>query len=215
MDISKRKVNITTQLPMILFTIRLFRKNPNVWLSWYNFLKTPHGIFRYATSPLENPEKTRFYPCWKFCRIVVWHAWKFQHQKPRPWKFHMSFSWTPLEIPLLLIDPWNFLIFSVWKQWNRSQKLLQNIYMFWEKEIYFLYMWTSKRVKKYSPPPTHATPPSPKVIHNYLQNCPKFHETSSPPSLLTQWHLRCSFSKKNWKKSTCAIIIRIIVTFAN
>ena len=58
--------------------------------------------------------------------------------------------------------PWKFhFLISTYFQYGSSvievKKMLENIYMCWEKEIYFLYMWTSKRVKKYpSPPPTHT-----------------------------------------------------------
>ena len=121
-------------------------------------------------------------------------------ENQHPWKFHMSFSWTPLEIPLLPIDPWNFLILSVWKQCNRSQKHLQNIYMCWEKEIYFLYMWSSKRVKKYPLPPHTSLPESHPQLSAKL---PKISwDLPPPPSLWTQWHLRYRFfSKKILKKA--------------
>ena len=48
--------------------------------SWgYTFLTKNPGIFRFATSPLEIPEKTNFHP-----RNLCDTPWKFQGQKPRP-----------------------------------------------------------------------------------------------------------------------------------
>ena len=73
------------------------RKNPNGGLRSYFFEKTP-GIFRFATLPLEIPERPSFHR--KFCKII-YTPYNFHGQKPRPiWKLHMTFS-SILEIPLL------------------------------------------------------------------------------------------------------------------
>ena len=63
------------------------------------FSENPPGIFGYVTSPLEIPEKISFYP-WKFCKIVT-PLGNSKVKNQDLWKFHMIFSWTPLEIPLL------------------------------------------------------------------------------------------------------------------
>ena len=65
---------------------------------------------------------------------------------------------------------------SIWKS-KKCWKILC-----WEKRFTFCTCGTPKS-KKNTPHPhphTHPTPPPPqkKTIHNYLQNCPKFHDTS-------------------------------------
>ena len=88
-------------------TVGYSRKNPNNEVKNTLFWKKNPGIFRFITLPLEICEKTSFVP-WKFCEMVQ-HPRNSKVKNQDPWKFHMNFSWTTLEIPLLfLIDPWNF-----------------------------------------------------------------------------------------------------------
>ena len=80
------------------------RKNARSW--WYTFLKKNLSIFRFATLPLEILEKTSFqFHLWKFCKIVTHTLFgnsRVKNQAQDPWRrFHISFSWTALEIPLL------------------------------------------------------------------------------------------------------------------
>ena len=64
--------------------------------SWgYTFLKKRARIFKFVTLPLENPEKTPR----NFATLTPFGSFKFKNQDPR--KFHMSFSWTLLEVSLL------------------------------------------------------------------------------------------------------------------
>ena len=68
------------------------RKNPNRGGWGYTFLKSPPANF----------EKKSFYPG-KFCKFV-WHPYALGNSKVQnqdPWKFPISFSWIPLEFPLL------------------------------------------------------------------------------------------------------------------
>ena len=57
------------------------------------FWKKKQGIFRFVTLPLKTVEKASFHP-WKFCKIV-------QHLFEKRRLFHLNFSWTLLQIPLL------------------------------------------------------------------------------------------------------------------
>ena len=50
-------------------SIGLFQKRSKQgWLRRYFFEKNP-GIFRFATAPLEIPQRTSFQP-WKLCKIM-------------------------------------------------------------------------------------------------------------------------------------------------
>ena len=185
---------------MILFPIGLFQKSQR-GVEDIIFWKPPYEIFRSVTLPLEIPEETRFYP-WKFCRIV-WHPWKFQRQKPRPVEIpHDFFVNTPENSTSCLTDSWNF-------QCNGSQKNVGKHLHVLAKEIYFLYMWTSKRVKRYpSPsPPQHTPHLSPKAIHNYQQNFMTLPPPPRPPpSLCGLNDIKVFFSKKISEKNACAIM---------
>ena len=70
----------------------------------YTFLKGPSGSFRFVTLSLENPGKQAF-THWKLCEVAdcVKLLRSSKIKKQDPWEFHMSFSWTPLEIQLLFI----------------------------------------------------------------------------------------------------------------
>ena len=197
-DVSKNKVNIT-----IFSDSFSHRAIPEIPMGgWgYNFLKTPYGIFRSVTLPLEIPEETRFYP-WKFCRIV-WHPWKFQRQKPRPVEIpHEFFVNTPENSTSCLTDPWNF-------QCNRSQKNVGKHLHVLAKEIYFLYMWSSKRVKNILPPPSPPNTPHTSLSKSHPQLSAKFHDTTPPcppPSLCGLNDIKVFFRKKISEKNACAIM---------
>ena len=66
----------------------------------YTFLKSPTGNFRFVTLPQEIPEKNGFYP-WEILQICVTPLGNSKVKNQDPWKFCISFSWTPLEFPLL------------------------------------------------------------------------------------------------------------------
>ena len=74
------------------------RKKPN--MRTY-FFENPSGVFHVFTLPLEIPDRTKLH-LWKFHKIVL--ATSLGNLKTSksqdPWKFHMIFSWSPLEIPL-------------------------------------------------------------------------------------------------------------------
>ena len=87
----------------------LFQKKSKQ-VGWgYNFLKPPHGIFRFVTLPLKILEKTSFYP-WKFCRIV-WYLLEIPTSKIKtrgnstPYEFFASI---PENSTSFLIDPLEF-----------------------------------------------------------------------------------------------------------
>ena len=72
------------------------RKNPNRKMG----KKTPRG-FRFVTLTLKIAEKMELYH-WKFYKIVL-HPLEFQAKNQNPWRFHIIFSGSPFEIPLLFL----------------------------------------------------------------------------------------------------------------
>ena len=98
-----------------------FQKKPN-WGEWgltMYLIETPPGIIRFTprdsrqnkVSPLETSQNC----------VVNTHLQNLKGRKPRPlWKFHMTFSWSLLEIPrsvssiqylnlpIFLINLWKF-----------------------------------------------------------------------------------------------------------
>ena len=73
------------------------RKDPNRGAEDILLWKLP-GTFHFFTLPLEIPDKTKLNPC-IFHKIVRFLT-NFKAKKKDPWKFHIIFSWSPLEIPL-------------------------------------------------------------------------------------------------------------------
>ena len=53
----------------------------------------------FFTLPLEIPDKTML-NSWIFCKIVLDSLEILRPKKKDPWKFHIIFSWSPLEILL-------------------------------------------------------------------------------------------------------------------
>ena len=91
-----QKIKLISQryFQLFFFLLGYSRKNPNRGGWGYNFLKTPHGIFRFVTL--------------KILRNCVTPLGNSNVKNQDPWKFHMSFSWTSLEIHLFFNWPLEF-----------------------------------------------------------------------------------------------------------
>ena len=78
--------------------------NPEKILDIPPFLRKTPRIFKFVTLPLKKFRiKQGFTPTLGNSSELCGTSCKFQGQKPKTygWKFHMSFTWKPLEIPLL------------------------------------------------------------------------------------------------------------------
>ena len=86
----------------ILFSdwIGLFQKKPNGRLRTYFFEKTP-GIFHFFTLPPGNSRQNKAPPL-QILQNCVTSLGNSKARNQDPWKFHIIFSWSPLEIPLCL-----------------------------------------------------------------------------------------------------------------
>ena len=66
----------------------------------FSFCENSPGIFHFFTLTLEIPDKTKINP-WIFHKIVSARSLGNAKAKNKdPCKFHIIFSWSPLEIPL-------------------------------------------------------------------------------------------------------------------
>ena len=67
--------------------------------------KTPR-IFTFVSLPLEIPDKVKLHP-WEFYKIML-HPLEFQVKNQEPWRFHIIFSGSPFQTPLLFYWPLRF-----------------------------------------------------------------------------------------------------------
>ena len=74
------------------------KKNWGVGWLGHKFLKKPLEVFLFFFVPLEISGQVKLYP-WKFGKIMnVISLANFKTKDQDPWKFHMNFSWSSLEI---------------------------------------------------------------------------------------------------------------------
>ena len=64
------------------------------------FCENSPGGFYFFTLPLEIPDKTKFNPWINIPQNCVRSLENFKAKNKDPWKFHITFSWSPLEITL-------------------------------------------------------------------------------------------------------------------
>ena len=65
------------------------------------FFEEPLEFFNFFTLPLEIPDKTKLHP-WKFHKIALDSLGIPRPNHQNPLKFHIIFSWLPLEIPFAI-----------------------------------------------------------------------------------------------------------------
>ena len=90
----------------IMKAIGLFQKK-NQTGGVEDILEPPLRIFHFFTLPLEILDKTKLHPL-EIQQICVRSHGNSKTKNQDPWKFHIIFSWSPLEIPFcVLLAPGN------------------------------------------------------------------------------------------------------------
>ena len=73
----------------------------------YTFLKTPLEFLDLSLYTLRKSVENKLSPL-EILQNCVTPLRNSKSKNQDPWKFHMIFSWTPLEILLFFVDAWNF-----------------------------------------------------------------------------------------------------------
>ena len=97
-----------TNLCQLFWNVLFQKKKPNRVCVWGGegrvwdilFLKkTLWNCFGFSLYLLEISGKTKLHP-WKFGKIMyVTSLWNFKSKNQDLWKFHLIFSWSPLDVP--------------------------------------------------------------------------------------------------------------------